>query len=103
MQRSVDARRVSRLTLAVSVIVLALVALVARFAVDDGDSFYSGSEFDGWLTVVTAVTACFLAVGLGLVRRPVGRGVLLGTVLAVTLMACAVMIEAYVSVTTGPY
>lgn len=103
MQRSVDSRRISRTSLAVSVIVLASVALVARLAVDDGGSYYSGSEFEGWLTVVTAVAACFLVVGLGLARRPVGRGVLLGTVIAVALMACAVMIEAYVSVTTGPY
>lgn len=103
MQRSVDARRFSRASLAVSATMLAFIALVARLAVHHGDRFYSGSEFDAWLTLVTAATACFLAVGLGLVRLPVGRGVLLGTALAVAAIACAVMIGAFVSVTTGPY
>lgn len=103
MQGSVDTPRVSRRSLAVSAIALSFSALVARWAVDDGDSYYSGSELDDWLAVVGAATACFLGLGLGLIRLPAGRGILLGTVLAVMFMAGALIVEAYVSVTTGPY
>ncbi|MFW6866253.1 hypothetical protein ACOACQ_02630 [Nocardioides sp. CPCC 206347] len=103
MQSSDGSRRFSRESLATCLTGLLLTGLVARLAVHDGDSYYSGSEFQKWLEVVGTVTACFLTAGLFLIRRPVGRGILLGTVSAAVLLACAVFAEAYISVTTGPY
>lgn len=103
MQRSDGSPRFSRESLATCLTVLLVTGLVARLAVHDGDDYYSGSEFQKWLEVVGAATGCFLIAGLFLIRRPVGRGILLGTVSAAILLACAVFVEAYISVTTGPY
>jgi len=103
MQSSDGSPRFSREALATCLTVLLLTGLGARLAVHDGDSSYSGSELQKWLEVVGTVTVCFLTAGLFLIRRPVGRGILLGTVSAAILLACAVFVELYISVTTGPY
>lgn len=102
MQSSDDSPRFSRESLATCLTGLLLTGLVAKLAVDEG-GYYSGSEFKKWLEIVGTVTVCSLTAGLFLIRRPVGRGILLGTVSAAVLLACAVFAEAYISVTTGPY
>lgn len=81
----------------VSTTALVLLAWVARRLVDRTGTYFSRDEFVAWSTIcVPAIGAC-LAAGLVLVRRPLGRGILVGSVVAGTLIGLQLMAEALVA------
>lgn len=83
--------------LGVSVGGLVLLAWVAREAVDRNGGYFSNSEFRAWLVVMGVVVGGCLVAGVLLARRPIGRGILLGTVLASLLIGAALMAEVLIN------
>jgi uncharacterized membrane protein HdeD (DUF308 family) len=83
--------------LVLSLVALVLFALIAREVVDQNGGYFSNNEFDDWLVVVGIVGGACLLTGMVLVRRPVGRGILIGTVLAAVFVEAGFIAEVLVN------
>lgn len=81
---------------AASLVGLVVFAWIARRAVDRNGGYFSNNELGDWSVAFGAVAGGCVIVGSALVRRPVGRGILLGSVLAVVVVAAALLVEVLV-------
>jgi hypothetical protein len=72
---------------------LVMSAWIARQAVDRNGGYFSNNEFGDWAVVFGVVVGSALIGGLALFRRPIGRGILLGSVLAVIVVAAAMLLN----------
>jgi len=74
-------------------VALVMFAWLARHAVDRNGGYFSNNEFDDWAVVFGAAVSGCLVAGLALALRPLGRGILLGSVLAVMVVAAALLLD----------
>jgi hypothetical protein len=66
---------------------------VVRELVDRNEGYFSRNEMRDWLTIMSLVAGACLVSGLAPMRSPLGRGIVLGTVVAVLLVMGALVGE----------